>query len=187
MESLSRFVNALLNMLPFTLRRGDLFAAKPDIEPSLAPLAAEALQVALEELGCGETNENNAGNDVVRYRFGRDTRGPWCASFVGWCFVQASINLDMELPFATSAGAKRLFKNVARVGRKVAAPCPGDIICWHRGKEGSWTGHIGFVEGVTDDGIVHTVEGNVGAFPAIVSRFIHDLSYERVYGVVRLS
>ena len=48
-------------------------------------------------------------------------------------------------------------------------------MCWDRGDPGSWQGHIGFVERV-EDGVLYTVEGNVGSYPSKVKRFMHDLS-----------
>ena len=156
-------------------------------EPALTTpsLAWAALEIARLEIGEGETGGIN--NQVKYTRKG--SRGSWCASFIGWCFVEAAKETGTELPFDLSPGAKRLYRNVGRAGSFHRSPMlakPGDLICWDRGKAGSWQGHVGIVESVEDSGVVWTIEGNVGRVPATVRRFCHDTSYERLVGFARL-
>ena len=154
-------------------------------------LASSALEVALGELGNGEEGGNNSGPHIARYKGiaddgDPDDDGAWCASFVSFCFDTAADCLDIDLPFKTSHGAKALYKRIAEAGAKVSAPIPGDVVCWDRGKPGSWQGHIGIVEKF-EGGIVYTIEGNVGRFPSVVKRLRHDLeSQDRLIGFARI-
>jgi hypothetical protein len=159
-----------------------------DIHPT--PLAAMALSIAIDEIGNGEEGGNNSGPHVERYMNKKwdgddDDDGSWCAHFVSWCFEEAARRLDVDLPFRRSGGAKALYRNIKRAGTAPSTPMPGDVVCWDRGKPGSWQGHIGFVEKV-DNGILHTVEGNVGRYPSKAKRLIHDLDREtRLIGFAR--
>ena len=170
---------------PNTLRTFD-----PEEPASL--FGHKILEVALEELGNGEIGGNNSGPHIARYKNiaddgDPDDDGAWCAAFLSWCAEEAASRLGVDMPFQKSQGAKRLFSNVAKGGGTyVENPGPGDFVCWDRGKKGSWQGHIGVVERV-EDGILHTVEGNVGRFPSKVRRFMHDLTrQDRLEGFVRM-
>ena len=94
------------------------------------------------------------------------------------------------LPFARTGGAKALFKRIRKtgtdLGKDLSLVRPGDVVAWHRGKEGSWQGHIEIVEFVDDSGLLHTIGGNVGRFPAKVKRLVHDPTHERLVGYARL-
>lgn len=142
--------------------------------PTPDTFAQRMLEVAIAQLGCGETS-NNCGPDVERYVAPAKTPANWCAGFVGWCGDEVARLEGMPLPFKRSLGAKRLGENIAAVGRKFTDPSearPGDAMVFHRGAQGSWMGHIAMVERVemwephnrTDatDVNVHTVEGNHG-------------------------
>ena len=107
-----------------------------------------------------------------------------------YCLWLTAGECAVELPFARTGGAKALFKRIRKagtdLGKDLSLVQPGDVICWHRGKEGSWKGHIGIIEFVDDSGRVNCVEGNVGRFPAKVKQLIHDPSHERLVGYARL-
>ncbi len=146
----------------------------------IGPLAAAALDVARREIGHGEEGGNNSGQFVARYHRidddgDDDDDGSWCAAFVSYCFEEGAKALGIEMPFKRSGGAKKLFSNIAATGSTVEDPKPGDVICWDRGTPGSWQGHIGIVES-SADGVLHTIEGNVGAYPAKVKRLSYDLN-----------
>jgi hypothetical protein len=155
-------------------------------------LAVMALSIAIEEIGNGEEGGNNSGVHVERYMGKKydgddDDDGSWCAHFVSWCFEQAAIRLKVKLPFKRSGGAKALFRNITRSGQETKNPLPGDVVCWDRGKRGSWQGHIGFVE-KAEDGIIYTIEGNVGRYPSKVKRLTHDIDKDdRLIGFARIS
>ena len=146
----------------------------------VGPLAAAALDVARREIGHGEEGGNNSGQFVARYHRieddgDDDDDGSWCAAFVSYCFEEGAKALGIEMPFKRSGGAKKLFGNIAVAGKTVEDPKPGDVICWDRGTPGSWQGHIEIVESVSD-GVLHTICGNVGAYPAKVKRLSYDLN-----------
>lgn len=153
-------------------------------------LGAATLAVAIEELGNGEEGGNNSGPHVARYKGivddgDPDDDGAWCASFLSYCTSVAADRLGVDMPIKKTGGAKRLHKTVGEAGSFVSAAKPGDIVCWDRGKKGSWQGHVGIVEKV-ENGVLHTVEGNVGRFPSTVQRFKHDLSMQtRLIGFAR--
>ena len=165
------------------LARAELEAG--DDDPS--GLAGVILVVAKEEIGNGEEGGNNSGPHVAKYKSilddnDDDDDGAWCAAFVSWCAEEACRRMESTLPFKRSQGAKQLGKRIAAAGRKLDEPEPGCVVVWDRGKlkpngKPSWMGHIGIVERV-EDGIMHTIEGNVGRFPSKVRRFAHDLSRE---------
>ncbi len=161
-------------------------------------LGLMALEVAITEIGNGELGVNNAGDHVARYfgvseDRGSSAIGSWCAAFVGYCCERAAGDLGIELPFQRSGGAKATYKRVGEAGQfiEVSEALPGDVVCWDRGKllpngQPSWQGHIGFVEKL-QEGILYTIEGNVGRFPSKVRRFMHDIDKEpRLIGCARL-
>jgi len=150
------------------------------------------LEIALSERGNGEEGGNNSGPHVAKYLGivddgDPDDDGSWCAAFVSWCGTQASLQLGYgECVFKTSNGAKKLAENIIAVGERVSFPAPGDIVWWDRGKPGSWEGHIGIVWKI-EKGVLYTVEGNVGRFPAVVDDFKYDMDrMPRLEGFARL-
>ena len=154
-------------------------------------LGLEALGIAIGEIGNGEEGGNNSGQYVARYHGidddgDDDDDGAWCASFVSFCCRSAADDLSISLPFRTSRGAKALYKKIGDAGQYTTNPMPGDVVCWDRGKPGSWQGHIGIVEKM-ENGVLHTIEGNVGRFPSTVHRIKHDLDREdRLIGFARM-
>lgn len=144
----------------------------------MSALSQRALELAIAEIGNGEIGGNNRGPHVDRYREqgrtgGVGGDGAWCAAFVSYCYRRAAAELRCSLPFETSAGAKRLIKNLGgcKAGSFIdpvlfapnLGPVGGSLICWHRGALGAldWRGHIGFVVGYDGDtDTIVTVEGN---------------------------
>ena len=159
-------------------------------DPASSEVGLIALNVAILQIGHGEEGGNNSGTFVEmlkhkKYDGDTDDDGAWCASFVSWCFEQAYQEIGVPMPFAYSEGAKKIYRNVGGAGSFPENPAPGDVVCWDRGEPGSWQGHVGFVERV-EEGILYTVEGNVGAYPSKVRRFMHDLSQQdRLDGYAR--
>lgn len=159
---------------------------------NLAPiLRQEVTRIARANLGFGEEESNNNGR--LMRAIGGKPGAEWCALFAGYCYRKSYMVLDLDgqewcwrSPGAPEVGAKALIKAAWSAGAlRFTDPelaLPGDLICWHR-RTGpiSWKGHIGVVEAVTD-GIVSTIEGNVGRFPAKVKRLSHDVAKERFYG-----
>lgn len=158
-------------------------------QPSVFGMAA--LEVALGELGQGETTGQNEGSDLDKYR-GRGPGGPWCAAFVYWCILRAWSTAyepswgvaSGPCPIARTHSARRLFARVAAAGSRVTEPLPGDVVLWSRGTAG-WQGHVGIVASVTA-GAFESVEGNRGGFPSKVRRYQHELGEDRLIGFARL-
>ncbi len=155
------------------------------------PLGIAALDVAIENLGRGEEGGNNSGGFVetlhgLQFDGDDDDDGAWCAAFVSWCFERACKRIGADMPFQRSRGAKSLYRKIGTAGKFIDLdPQPGDVVCWDRGVKGSWQGHIGIVERC-ENGILYTVEGNVGRFPSVVRRFAHNLDLQpRLEGFAR--
>ena len=158
-----------------------------------------ALQAAIADLGCGESEGNNLGPDIERYRDAvtskRDGKpDSWCAYFVSWCLLEGSRRADQPTGFRLSGGAKRLCQRAIKAGaRHITSPecgLPGDLIVWWREQRTKLStpgkGHIGIVESM-DGAIAHTIEGNKGRYPAKVRRIPHDLSDDPSWlGFVRI-
>ena len=180
--------------------------AKPKIEAASAvdyskmPLKAAggskigraALAVAIKELnaGAGEVGGNNRGVWVKKYLkpAGLDEGNSWCASFVSWCYLQAS---DGEMPFAYCPGARALLKEFRDKGWAKGpdsgyGPLPGDVVVWWRVQLAGWQGHVGLVHQVKD-GMLYTIEGNrsarVQGFSYVLSRMEKLLGYGHVPNV----
>lgn len=137
-----------------------------------------ALSMALAEMAAGaaEIGSNNDGPFVHKYLKGL-TPPPanWCAGFVSWCFDQHPDGC----PYGYSLGARDVLKRCRARGwvydPKTQAPQPGDIVVWRRGPVDGWEGHVGLVYESTAGGILYTIEGNKGGFPAPVQRFNYVL------------
>ena len=137
-----------------------------------------ALRVAIKEMkkGAKEIGSNNSGPWVKKYINGQvDLPANWCAGFVSWCFSQTSGGI----PFKYSLGARNIRSQFKKKGWTYDVggqlPEPGDIIVWWRRQRDDWRGHIGFVHH-SQDGILYTIEGNKGGFPAPVRPFDYVLS-----------
>jgi hypothetical protein len=152
---------------------------------SASDIRALVLWTAQKNLGFGEEGANNAGR-FIHAIGGRDGQ-EWCALFAGYCYEKAferygEIHPEWlyRRPGVPEPGAKRLVDALGKGGVRFKRPedaLPGDLVAWRRGLT---KGHVAVVERVSD-GLVHTIEGNTGAFPAKVRRLVHDVSKERLY------
>lgn len=176
-----------------------LAKAKVASDVEVHPAAEAAVRQAIRELGRGERHRNNGGAVLHRYRdypFGRDADmsrsiGEWCAFFVGYCFEEGCRRAGIPMPFKRRfyddrrgrmmpvGGAKALGQRMLMSeGREVPVDSVrrGDVLVWDRGRAGSRAGHIGIVEKVDrETRTIHTIEGNVGRFPAKVRRRQWDM------------
>ncbi len=149
-----------------------------------------ALRAALAEMDAGacEIGANNAGRWVNKYLNGIVAApANWCAGFVSWCYSHAPDGI----PFNYSLGARDIREQFRRRGWNYDArdhhPEPGDIIVWWRGQPDGWQGHIGLVHHIAD-GILYTIEGNKGGFPAPVAVFDYVLGrMDKLLGFGRVS
>lgn len=151
-----------------------------------------ALAAAIAELkaGAGEVGGNNAGPWVKKYLApaGLGEGNSWCASFVSWCYLQASGGDKAAMPFAYNPGARSLLQKLkdrgwAQAPRSGYLPQPGDIVVWWRVQLAGWQGHVGLVHQV-QDGMLYTIEGNrsprVQGFSYVQSRMDKLLGYGHV-------
>jgi hypothetical protein len=187
MNAMMKEVHSIFRrLLPPSLLAGEQVSAAPY---QLVRPDAMVLHVARQEIGHGEEHANNQGPFLVMYRRGRggkNSKAPWCADYCSWVIEEVYRALGAAVPIERSAHAKTLYKRIGRAGAFVDVPEPADFVCWHRGKAGSRQGHIGIVETVRGDGLIQTIEGNVGLFPAKVKQLLHDTTHERLVGFARL-
>jgi uncharacterized protein (TIGR02594 family) len=82
----------------------------------------------------------------------RDDETPWCAAFVGSTLELSGIQ-------STRSAAARSYQTW---GVKIDRPIPGAIVVFWRGSPNSYSGHVGFVTGVTRSGNLVVLGGNQG-------------------------
>lgn len=82
----------------------------------------------------------------------RDDETPWCAGFVG------GILEDCGMRSSRSAAARSYMS----WGMDAGQPRQGAVVVFWRGKRSGWSGHVGFVVGVSDAGDPWVLGGNQG-------------------------
>lgn len=117
-----------------------------------------------------------------------DEGNSWCASFVSWCYLQASGGEKSAMPVAYCPGARALLQEFKDKGMGYAPnsgydPKPWDIVVWWREKLEGWLGHVGLVHQLKD-GMLYTIEGNkspnVQGFSYVFSRMEKLLGFGHV-------
>lgn len=164
----------------------------PSSDKGGSAVGRAALAAAIGELraGAGEVGGNNCGPWVKKYLApaGLDEGNSWCASFVSWCFLQASGGNKAAMPFPYDPGARDLLKEFkdrgwAQAPQSDYQPLPGDIAVWWRVQLAGWQGHVGLVHQV-QDGMLYTIEGNrspnVQGFSYVFSRMDKLLGFGHV-------
>ncbi len=108
----------------------------------------------------GQAEQPQGSNDspqIAQYRKATvgSGVGPWCAYFVSWAARQAGVPLgDAGQGFGR---VDDVYAWAQRTGKAIPSgsgitPQAGDLIVWDE--------HIGIVESVDADGMIHTIEGN---------------------------
>lgn len=164
--------------------------------PGAARFGELVVYVATHNIGYGESTANNQGKFLEIIGVPKDG-AEWCAYFASYCYrhaaeLEAREGRGLARTRVKIAGAKRLSDYVGKEmsgGGIFTDPTlarPGDLVIWHRGLLSlPWgKGHVGIVERVDPDGILHTIEGNTGRFPSKVKRLSHDVSKERLFRIV---
>lgn len=135
---------------------------------------ADAVDVAIAEIGNGEIGADNKGVHVRKYTKGLESS--WCAGFVSYVLSQSGKD---SLGYIVSA---RQYWNK---GLRVKDPKRGDVICFWRGDPKGWQGHVGIVESVSGEKIT-VIEGNRGSYPAKVKRVQYTLGkIPKLLGFIR--
>jgi hypothetical protein len=129
-------------------------------------LYGEVIRIATGEIGVREDPiGSNEGERIDEYLRSVDMAPgyPWCAAFVYWCFMTASMNLYIRNPLPRTAGCMQLWKKSVdvRITLKEALQnpsliVPGLIFIISRG---DGKGHTGIITGV-QNGFIQTIEGN---------------------------
>lgn len=117
------------------------------------------LQIAAREIG---TKESPTGSNKTKYGqwFGLDGVA-WCGIFVSWCYAHAMLPLGTIDFLKGYAGIPYALKHLAKWGKQVTVPTPGDIVFF------DWTGdgtfdHTGLFVKDNGAGLFQTIEGNTG-------------------------
>lgn len=141
----------------------------------------KAVEVATKNI-YGEQGANNDGAFIRA--MGGVPGEEWCGLYAGYTHRRAHQLLGLQpprwawrkYPTRLEVGAKALTKAMANSpdGVLITDPkdfLPGDLIAFHR-RTGpiSWKGHVALCT-LNDRGVIETLEGNVGEFPAMVQRF----------------
>lgn len=155
------------------------YGPEPPPRKDWCQFGEDVLHIARQEIGNGEVGANNRGKHVRKYLGGKEGQA-WCAAFVSYCIEQGAAYCGVQQPVKRAHGAKKLFHRIGKAGSFVERPRPGDVVCWHRGRVGSWQGHIGIVESydaATDT--MTTIEGNRGPYPSVVARYSYHVAAEQ--------
>lgn len=130
------------------------------------------LSRAEKYIGLKEVRGKLHSNVIVRFWQAikapvRDDETPWCAAFVG------AVLEDCGIRSTRSAAARSYLK----WGYSIAKPIPGAVVVFWRGNPDGWSGHVGFVCGVTERGNPLVLGGNQGDMVSI-----REFAKERVLG-----
>lgn len=168
------------------------YGRMPTAEAGGSDVGRAALEAAIGELntGAAEIGGNNAGPFVRKYLEPANVAegNSWCASFVSWCYLQASGGDVSRMPFRYCPGARALLtrfrdKAWAHLTPDGYEPAPGDLVFWWRVNLTGWQGHVGLVHQLVD-GMLYTIEGNrsprVQGFSYVFSRMDKLLGFGHV-------
>lgn len=107
------------------------------------------LFIGLTEVPAGSNDDPRGLIRSWLQRCGAKPGDPWCAAFACWC-----LSHGVAQPLRI-AGAQALGKHFPATTQ----PFAGDLFWYPTGAEGSWTGHVGLVIGVSAMEVL-TIEGN---------------------------
>jgi peptidoglycan hydrolase-like protein with peptidoglycan-binding domain len=168
--------------------------ALPPTEPRIAPgarLGEALLAAARADLGVREERTND-GARIREYFAGTGVTPPahWCAAALRFWLRAAARAAGVTAPIAGSVGAKATMAQLQAAHRWITAddlrrePArlrPGQIVVWHRGAPGAYTGHIGVVATVSGRSFT-TIEGNSGAASNAVATMARSLADVNLLG-----
>jgi hypothetical protein len=140
------------------------------LDPSYDELGEAALQAAIDDLYVREVS-SNWGPEIEQYlaHSGITFPAAWCAAGVSYWIKEGSEATGIERPIEPNPlaqGIRMLMRDVDRwidtEDVTIDMIRPGMLMVWTlKLPDKPWRGHIGIVERVGEDGVIHTVEGNV--------------------------
>lgn len=168
----------------------------------ITQLRTLAVERAIANLGFGETEGNNRGRFIeeIGGKYLSEEDPDWCALFAGHCYRRAYaialLGKAALAPFDMPRGW--LYRTAPTIGRPDGVPEPGalrlvtglgKVGCWFTDPTLAWPGdlvlwkrrgghHVAIVEYFPVRGVIETIEGNVGHYPAVVQRMKHDVTKE---------
>jgi len=137
-----------------------------DQDDQITPLLAKALEIAESQNGVLEDPPgSNRGPEVEKYlaSAGCVPGDPWCASFVFWCFSEASKSLNIKNPLIRTGSCIDHWNRTT--GKKISRQnAINNFSLIHPGcifiiDHGGGKGHTGIVKSVSP-GYIQTIEGN---------------------------
>ena len=112
--------------------------------------------------------------------YGFDGHVEWCACFVSWVADQCGV-LDVSIPkFAVVDDAVAWYQINDKWLSGGSTPMPGDIVFFDWNSDDN-PDHVGIVTSV-HDGVVYTVEGNMGDSPGVVGTRETFVASSIIYG-----
>jgi hypothetical protein len=166
------------------------------ILPLLPLPISRVLQIAAKEIGVKEVPRgSNRGPKIKLFlaATGLPEGYPWCAAFVAWVGLTASIggvNGFDHWPLPLSADCDVLLFKARQIGILYIQPKVGDLFLLMASRDNAT--HVGFVTGVNGDGTIRTIEGNSNTGGSVEgytvvsrsSRPVHNLKFARWAEVV---
>jgi hypothetical protein len=154
----------------------------------MGQLANEVILQAGDELAVREATGHNDGPAVEMFlaSVGLGKGYSWCMAFVYWCVKQTALKLALKNPLKETGGVLDQWESGH--GVHISEPEQGAIFIMDFG---GGEGHTGIITGVfTDQGIIHTIEGNTnddGSREGIgVFRRVREIADPKIIGYIRL-
>lgn len=125
----------------------------------------KVIGIALKELGTSESPPNSNNVKYNTWIYGKEVKDtpeskfPWCAAFVSWCFDQAGLNLGRIDVVKGFVGCNYAVNNVSKWGKIVTKPESGDVCFFDWQGDGRFD-HTGIYNKHIQDGLFESVEGN---------------------------
>lgn len=125
----------------------------------------KVVEVALKEVG---TKESPPESNNVKYNtwiYGKEVKDtpeskfPWCAAFVSWCFAQAGYSLGRIDVLKGFVGCNYAVNNVQKWGKIVTQPKEGDVCFFDWQGDGRFD-HTGIFVKPLPNYTFETIEGN---------------------------
>lgn len=133
----------------------------------------KALTWAVEHVGVRESGTSNCSPVIDRWERDMGLRLPpcrvWCGAFVHQAYLRAGVRLSERLidphrSFADAVAGRRHLRRIA-----ISDIRPGDLV-FYKLRSGVRASHLAIARARPKDGMLDTVEGNVGNASSLQSR-----------------